>query len=74
MRNGGAYELAVTFDPGEAPALAVEACSRVYSYLTQHRPSGRSLASSGEIFEPPRLQGAYSAKRRGRLAETLAAL
>ena len=58
VNSGGTYEIKVTFSPGEAPAVAVEACARVYAYMTQHRPSGRSLASSGEIFEPPRLQGA----------------
>ena len=57
VSSGGNYRIEVTFAPGEAPAVAVEACARVYAYMTQHRPSGRSLASSGEIFEPPRLQG-----------------
>ena len=58
VHSGGTHEVKVVFDSVEAPAVAVEAMARTYSYLTQHRPSGRSLASSGEIFEPPRLQGA----------------
>ena len=58
LTNGGVYEVICTVLPeNPAPAEAVEAMSRVYSYQTQHRGGGRSLAQSGE-YEPPRLQGA----------------
>lgn len=60
LRDEGFFEVVSTFTPDDpAPSVAVEAVARAYSFWTQHRPSGRSLAASGE-YEAPRLQGCIS--------------
>ena len=58
VQDEGNYQLVSTFLPDDpAPSVAIEAAARAYSFWTQHRPSGRSLAESGS-YEAPRLQGA----------------